>query len=64
MYHCASVNCVRFEVLTAVTVESTVFYDVTPCNLRNVYRRSDESITSVFRIEERDMGINCKQTLL
>jgi hypothetical protein len=25
--------CVRFEVLTAVTVKNTIFWDVMPCNL-------------------------------
>jgi hypothetical protein len=28
---------VRFEILTAVTTRITVFWDVTPCNLAEVY---------------------------
>jgi hypothetical protein len=39
----------RFEVLMAVTVKSTVFRDVTPCSLVEVYKRSSASI---FRVKD------------
>jgi hypothetical protein len=32
-------ECVEIEVLTAVTVKSTCFRDMTPCNLVNIHRR-------------------------
>jgi hypothetical protein len=49
-------NCVydeqRLEVLTAVTMTSTVFWDVTPSSLVKVYRCSEEGIASIFRVEK------------
>jgi hypothetical protein len=32
-------NEMRFEVLAAVNIETTVFWDVTPCNLVAVHQR-------------------------
>jgi hypothetical protein len=31
--------CVRFQVLTAASMKMTVFWDVAPCSLVDVYRR-------------------------
>jgi hypothetical protein len=33
------INVVRFEVLTATSIKKTVFWDVAPCSLVEVYRR-------------------------
>jgi hypothetical protein len=42
-------NCAGFEVLRAVTIKSTIFWDVTPCSLVQVYRRL--SLTSHNTVE-------------
>jgi hypothetical protein len=39
----------RFEVLTAVTMKFTVFWDVTPYNLVKIYRRFEG--TSSFHLQ-------------
>jgi hypothetical protein len=38
-----------FEILTAVVMKSTIFWDITPCSPLKV---SEERIASIFRIEE------------
>jgi hypothetical protein len=35
----SSSDMLKFEILTAVTMKNTVFWDATPCNLIEVYRR-------------------------
>jgi hypothetical protein len=43
----------RFEVLTTVTMKITVFWDVTPYSLIDIYTGlSDESTTPIVRVEE------------
>jgi hypothetical protein len=32
-------HCVQFEVLAAVVIKNTVFWDITPCRLLSVNRR-------------------------
>jgi hypothetical protein len=39
----------KFEVLRALTVKITVFWDVTPCNLDEMSKKHDASI---FRLED------------
>jgi hypothetical protein len=34
-----TVHYVRFQILTAASMKMTVFWDVAPCNLKEVYRR-------------------------
>jgi hypothetical protein len=41
-----------FEILTAVTAKSTIFWDVTPCTLVEINRLSDEYTAFVLRIEK------------
>jgi hypothetical protein len=43
---------VGFEVLTAVSMESTVFWDVTPCSAVEVHHVSEQYTSSIFRVEE------------
>jgi hypothetical protein len=43
---------VRFEVLMAVTLKSTVFWDVTPCSLVKFSDVTEERIASKFRVEK------------
>jgi hypothetical protein len=41
LLHCEYISqLVRFEVLTAVIMKDTVFWNVTPCSLVEVYQRS------------------------
>jgi hypothetical protein len=44
-------NMLRVEVLVSLTTKTTIFWDVTPFNVEDVYRRFGESTTSAFRIE-------------
>jgi hypothetical protein len=39
-------HCVGFEVLTAVVMKSTVFWDITPCSPLKVNRRFEETSSS------------------
>jgi hypothetical protein len=43
---------VGFEVITAVIIESTIFWDVTPCSLLKVNQPMEEHISSIFSVEE------------
>jgi hypothetical protein len=42
---------VGFEVLTAVVMKSTTFWDITPCSLLSV-DVSEEHIASIFTVEK------------
>lgn len=42
---------VRFELLTAVTVKSTMFLYVTPCNLAEFTNGSKKCTASIIRVE-------------
>jgi hypothetical protein len=53
-----NLTSVEFEVSTSVTVEFTVFCDVTPCSLVVVYG-CEERIASIFRIEETSYSKSC-----
>jgi hypothetical protein len=41
---------VGFEVLTAVVVKTTIFWDITPCSLLST-DVSEEHIASIFRVK-------------
>lgn len=43
--------CVRFEVLTVVTVKITAFWDVMMCSLVDYYQLLEESAASIFKVE-------------
>jgi hypothetical protein len=42
-------NKIGFEVLTAVVMNSSIFWDITPCSQLKV---KEENIASIFRAEE------------
>jgi hypothetical protein len=48
---------VRFEILTASATKSTIFWDVTPCSLVEVYKCSRQTHCLILRakqhVEER-----------
>jgi hypothetical protein len=48
MLYSNEVAYAEFEVLTAVTTKSTIFWFVTPCSLVEVYRRSSEMSTDFY----------------
>jgi hypothetical protein len=41
---------VGFEVLTAVVMKSSIFWDVSPCSPLKVNRRFGEHVASIFRV--------------
>jgi hypothetical protein len=43
---------VGFEVLTAVVMKSSVFWDITPCSPSKANQCSEEHVASIFRVEE------------
>jgi hypothetical protein len=43
---------VGFEVLTAVVMQITLFWDIMPCSPLKVTNVSEEHIASIFRIEK------------
>jgi hypothetical protein len=43
---------VGFEVLTAVIMKSTTFWDIVLCSLQKVNRSFGEHLTSMIRVEE------------
>jgi hypothetical protein len=59
---------VRFEVLTAVVMKSSIFWDITPCSMLKSTDVSEKLIASIFRVEkaERDSGVKecCKKIVL
>jgi hypothetical protein len=50
----------RFEVFTAVVMKSIIFWDVTPCSPSS-FSRSEEHISSNFRVEEISSAKTSKQ---
>jgi hypothetical protein len=42
----------RFKALTVMTLKITVFWDVTPSILADIYHHSEEPAASIFRIKE------------
>jgi hypothetical protein len=46
-------KCVCFEVLTALVMKSSIFWDITPCSPLKVSDHSEEHIASIFRIEDK-----------
>jgi hypothetical protein len=52
MYILTKYKHVRFEVLTAVVMKSSVLWDISPHNALKVHQRFWEHVTSIFRIEE------------
>jgi hypothetical protein len=49
---------VGFEVLTAVVMKSTVFWNIMPYSPLNVNEVSEEHITSIFRVEYAFVGFH------
>jgi hypothetical protein len=45
-------NFMRFDILTTVTMKSTIFWAVMPCGLVEIYRCFEERSTSVLRVEK------------
>jgi hypothetical protein len=41
---------IRFQVLTAASIKSTVLWDIVPCGLVDVYRRFRVLIASIIRM--------------
>jgi hypothetical protein len=41
-----------FEVLTAVVMRSSVFWDITPCSPLKATDVSEEHVASIFRVED------------
>jgi hypothetical protein len=46
------IKYVGFEVLTAVVLKGTIFWDITPCGPLSVNQRFGGYITSIFRVEK------------
>jgi hypothetical protein len=42
--------CVTFEVLTAVVMKSSIFWDITPCSLLEINRGFGGKFASIFRV--------------
>jgi hypothetical protein len=47
-----NVSAVGFEILTAVSMKSTIFWDITPCSLLDVNDVSEKNVAFSFRDEE------------
>jgi hypothetical protein len=46
-----AISCLRFEVLKAVNIKPTVFWDVTPCNLVEGINVLEELAAAIFSVE-------------
>jgi hypothetical protein len=44
---------VIFEDITAMTVNSTVFWDVMPCSLEKFFSVSEDHIACILKVKER-----------
>jgi hypothetical protein len=47
-----NVECLGFEVLTAMIMKSSIFCDISPCSPLKIKRRFGGRATSFFRFEE------------
>jgi hypothetical protein len=48
-YYGEQIKDVGFEVLTAVVMKSSIFWDITPCSPLNVKDVSGDNVASIFR---------------
>jgi hypothetical protein len=60
-------NGLGFEVLTAVVMKSSIFWDIMWCCQLKVNRVSEEHVASIFRVEEKteqesSMKAGCKHS--
>jgi hypothetical protein len=54
---------VRFQVLTAASIKITAFWNVAPCSLVDVYRRSEVLAASIIRaMSTSETSVNFYQT--
>jgi hypothetical protein len=50
--HTEEMKFLGFDILTAVTTKSSIFWEITPCRQVKVKRVSDEHVVSIIRVEE------------
>jgi hypothetical protein len=59
-----SLTFVGSEILTASTTKNTVFWDVTPCSLVEIYRRFGETYFLRLQVAEKPNGVQLAFCLL
>jgi hypothetical protein len=51
--YCSKINIAVFDVLTAVVMKTSVFWDIMPCSPLSQPDISEEQVASIFRVEEQ-----------